>query len=172
MVYLCCCYNELNICLYVGRMILFSVTEICHILGVSQLEYFLLVSSYIPFTILLCLYHEGLVLLTAAKVFIPLFVYIALHWYLATIVLVRRLRLGMLRPAVIIPRYVGSLFSIMMMLTTQILLVQRLDSHNTDVMLYLEIFVPLLLWLVLVALFQCAGCTRQHGNFQPVSFNS
>ena len=62
-----------------------------------------------------------------------------------------------------------------MVLTTEILLVKRLEDYaknQGEKTLYLQVFVPFFFWFLLLLIFYCAGCSRQHGSFQPVSFNN
>ena len=156
-------------------MILFTLNELCRIIGVAPFELFVSLVSWLTFSILICVKLEGLMALTWAKVFIPLFINNGIHWYFTTIVFVRRLRLGTLRHGVVIPRYIASLLSIIMVLTTEILLVKRLEDYaknQGEKTLYLQVFVPFFFWFLLLLIFYCAGCSRQHGSFQPVSFNN
>lgn len=155
-------------------MILFTLHELCRIIGVTPFELFISLLSWLTFSILICVKLEALLDMSWAKVFIPLFINNSIHWYFTTIVFVRRLRLGALRPGVIIPRYIASLLSIIMILTTQILLVKRLEDGNIqgEKTLYVQVFTPFFFWFLLLLIFYCAGCTRHHGSFQPVSFNT
>ncbi|XP_067931028.1 transmembrane protein 203-like [Watersipora subatra] len=153
-------------------LFLFTLTEICHILGVTPLELFISTLSWLTFSILLSVKHEQLAELKWVHVFIPLYVNIGLQWYLSTIVLIRRFRMRS-RPGVVFPRYIVSMFSMVMILLTEILLMQQLeDNSSSSTRLYIQVFAPYFVWLVMVAIFYCAGCTRQQAPFQPVTFNN
>ena len=152
-----------------AMLFLFTLIEICHILGVTPLELLVSAISWFTFSILVCVKYEEALDISWTKVFIPLFTNIALQWYLTTIVMIRRFRLRTQRasrPGVDLPRYIISIFSLLMILVTEILLVKRLEEGSViNPMLYMTVFVPYFIWLLMIAFFYCTGCTRQQTSF-------
>lgn len=145
-------------------LFLFTLTELCHILGVTPLELFVSAVSWLVFSILVCVKLEKWMELTWTNVFIPLFSALAVQLYLSTIVFIRRLRLRTQRGTklgVILPKYIYSVFSVVVFLSTYVVLILSLNDSHNDSGKYVKAFISYLFWLGTSALLYCIGCTRQ-----------
>lgn len=140
---------------------LLTFPEICQLLLITPFEAFVTFVSWIVFSILVCLKLEGVINATWEKMFIPLFVNLGVSLYLNVIVLIRRLKTGVSDPCLVsLKKHLASFICIVLVLLTEIFLIQKLDGHDQTTP-YTQIFIPLYCYCIFLLIFYCIGCSRR-----------